>query len=186
MKKRLIILIVFLLFLLSCGGVEETDNDSDETEDIETSDSDTFDGSEVIMFKDVNLEKCVRSVIQKPEGEITVEDVKNVNTLLCDEMGILRIDGIEKIINLNYLSLTRNNIKDFSLLKNLKSLKTLDIIGNINTNVETLGELVVFNKNDLLKFRNFGKKSLTELDQLLDNLSLSFGMDISKYKLDKE
>jgi DNA-directed RNA polymerase subunit alpha len=52
--------------------------------------------------------------------------------------------------------------------------------------VETLGELVVFNKNDLLKFRNFGKKSLTELDQLLDNLSLSFGMDISKYKLDKE
>ncbi len=52
--------------------------------------------------------------------------------------------------------------------------------------VETLGELVVFNKNDLLKFRNFGKKSLTELDELLANLHLSFGMDISKYKLDKE
>ncbi len=52
--------------------------------------------------------------------------------------------------------------------------------------VETLGELVVFNKNDLLKFRNFGKKSLTELDELLESLNLSFGMDISKYKLDKE
>ncbi|MDE6299169.1 MAG: DNA-directed RNA polymerase subunit alpha [Muribaculaceae bacterium] len=52
--------------------------------------------------------------------------------------------------------------------------------------VETLGELVVFNKNDLLKFRNFGKKSLTELDDLLANLNLSFGMDISKYKLDKD
>ena len=52
--------------------------------------------------------------------------------------------------------------------------------------VETLGELVVFNKTDLLKFRNFGKKSLTELDELLANLGLSFGMDISKYKLDKE
>ena len=52
--------------------------------------------------------------------------------------------------------------------------------------VETLGELVVFNKNDLLKFRNFGKKSLTELDELLERLSLNFGMDISKYKLDKE
>lgn len=52
--------------------------------------------------------------------------------------------------------------------------------------VETLGELVVFNKTDLLKFRNFGKKSLTELDELLENLNLSFGMDISKYKLDKE
>lgn len=52
--------------------------------------------------------------------------------------------------------------------------------------VETLGELVVFNKTDLLKFRNFGKKSLTELEELLQNLNLSFGMDISKYKLDKE
>src|SRR4030066_1213761 len=52
--------------------------------------------------------------------------------------------------------------------------------------VETLGDLVKFNKNDLLKFRNFGKKSLTELDALLDSMSLSFGMDITKYKLDKD
>ncbi|HRR15435.1 MAG TPA: DNA-directed RNA polymerase subunit alpha [Bacteroidales bacterium] len=52
--------------------------------------------------------------------------------------------------------------------------------------VETLGDLVKFNKNDLLKFRNFGKKSLTELDELLESLNLSFGMDVSKYKLDKD
>jgi len=52
--------------------------------------------------------------------------------------------------------------------------------------VETLGDLVQYNKTDLLKFRNFGKKSLTELDDLLASLNLSFGMDISKYKLDKE
>jgi DNA-directed RNA polymerase subunit alpha len=52
--------------------------------------------------------------------------------------------------------------------------------------VETLGDLVKFNKNDLLKFRNFGKKSLTELDELLTSMSLSFGMDITKYKLDKD
>ncbi len=52
--------------------------------------------------------------------------------------------------------------------------------------VETLGELVVFSKNDLLKFRNFGKKSLSELDELLEKHHLSFGMDISKYKLDKD
>ncbi|MCM1310325.1 MAG: DNA-directed RNA polymerase subunit alpha [Bacteroides sp.] len=52
--------------------------------------------------------------------------------------------------------------------------------------VETLGDLVKFNKNDLLKFRNFGKKSLTELEDLLSRLNLSFGMDIAKYKLDKE
>jgi len=52
--------------------------------------------------------------------------------------------------------------------------------------VETLGDLVKFNKNDLLKFRNFGKKSLTELDELLESMNLMFGMDISKYKLDKD
>ena len=52
--------------------------------------------------------------------------------------------------------------------------------------VETLGELVRFNKTDLLKFRNFGKKSLTELDELLAQHKLNFGMDISKYKLDTE
>ena len=52
--------------------------------------------------------------------------------------------------------------------------------------VETLGELVKFSRNDLLKFRNFGKKSLVELDAKLASLDLQFGMDISKYKLDKE
>lgn len=52
--------------------------------------------------------------------------------------------------------------------------------------VESLGDLVKFNKNDLLKFRNFGKKSLTELEELLETMSLSFGMDVAKYKLDKD
>lgn len=52
--------------------------------------------------------------------------------------------------------------------------------------VETLGDLVQFNKTDLLKFRNFGKKSLTELENLLDIKNLNFGMDTAKYKLDKE
>ena len=55
-----------------------------------------------------------------------------------------------------------------------------------SADVETLGELVVYNKTDLLKFRNFGKNSLTELDEMLASLNLSFGMDTSKYKLDKE
>ena len=52
--------------------------------------------------------------------------------------------------------------------------------------VETLGELVAFNKQDLLKFRNFGKKSLTELEELVRTRGLEFGMNVSKYKLDKE
>jgi DNA-directed RNA polymerase subunit alpha len=52
--------------------------------------------------------------------------------------------------------------------------------------VDTLGDLVSFSKHDLMKFRNFGKKSLTELDELVASKNLVFGMDLSKYKLDKE
>jgi DNA-directed RNA polymerase subunit alpha len=52
--------------------------------------------------------------------------------------------------------------------------------------VSTLGQLVQFNKNDLLKFRNFGKKSLTEIEDLIKTKGLSFGMTIDKYRLDKE
>jgi len=52
--------------------------------------------------------------------------------------------------------------------------------------VDTLGDLVSFNKHDLMKFRNFGKKSLTELDELVAVKNLTFGMDLTKYKLDKD
>ena len=52
--------------------------------------------------------------------------------------------------------------------------------------VDTLGELVAFAKSDLLKFRNFGKKSLTELEELVDNKGLTFGMNVAKYKLDMD
>lgn len=83
----------------------------------------------------------------------------------------------EQVLHMRQLLKTKLVDMDLSV-RALNCLKAAD--------VETLGELVVFNKSDLLKFRNFGKKSLTELDQLLDTLNLSFGMDISKYKLDKE
>ena len=52
--------------------------------------------------------------------------------------------------------------------------------------VDTLGDLVSFNKSDLMKFRNFGKKSLTELEELVVLKGLSFGMNLAKYKLDKD
>ena len=83
----------------------------------------------------------------------------------------------EEILHMRQLLKTKLVDMDLSV-RALNCLKSAD--------VETLGELVVFNKTDLLKFRNFGKKSLTELDELLASLNLSFGMDISKYKLDKE
>lgn len=84
---------------------------------------------------------------------------------------------------------------DEEVLKMRQQLKTKLVDMNLSVRalnclkaaeVETLGDLVQLNKNELLKFRNFGKKSLTELDDLLAGLNLSFGTDISKYKLDKD
>jgi len=83
----------------------------------------------------------------------------------------------EEVLHMRQLLKTKLVDMDLSV-RALNCLKAAD--------VETLGELCHFNKNDLLKFRNFGKKSLTELEALLDNNNLTFGMDISKYKLDKE
>ncbi len=83
----------------------------------------------------------------------------------------------EEVLHMRQLLKTKLVDMDLSV-RALNCLKSAE--------VETLGELVAFNKTDLLKFRNFGKKSLSELEELLTNLGLSFGMDISKYKLDKE
>lgn len=81
--------------------------------------------------------------------------------------------------SLHMRQLLKTKLSDLDLsVRALNCLKAAD--------VETLAELVSYNKQDLLKFRNFGKKSLVELDEKLDSLNLSFGMDISKYKLDKE
>lgn len=104
--------------------------------------------------------------------------------LFSDEK--ITLDSDEKYANeefdeevLHMRQLLKTKLVDMDLsVRALNCLKAAE--------VETLGDLVKFNKNDLLKFRNFGKKSLTELDELLTSMSLNFGMDISKYKLDKE
>ncbi len=104
--------------------------------------------------------------------------------LFSDEK--ITLDSDEKLeeeefdeTSLHMRQLLKTKLVDMDLsVRALNCLKAAD--------VETLGELVTYNKNDLLKFRNFGKKSLTELENLLVNKGLSFGMNISKYKLDKE
>lgn len=81
--------------------------------------------------------------------------------------------------SLHMRQLLKTKLSDMDLsVRALNCLKAADI--------DTLGDLVSFNKNDLLKFRNFGKKSLTELEELVEGKNLAFGMDVSKYKLDKE
>ncbi|HIS34442.1 MAG TPA: DNA-directed RNA polymerase subunit alpha [Candidatus Avirikenella pullistercoris] len=83
----------------------------------------------------------------------------------------------EDVLHMRQLLKTKLTEQDLSV-RALNCLKAAE--------VETIGELVRFQRNDLLKFRNFGKKSLSELDELLANLNLHFGMDVSKYKLDKD
>ena len=83
----------------------------------------------------------------------------------------------EDVLHMRQLLKTKLSEQDLSV-RALNCLKAAE--------VETVGDLVRFHRNDLLKFRNFGKKSLSELDELLESLNLHFGMDVSQYKLDKD
>jgi len=104
--------------------------------------------------------------------------------LFSDEK--ITLDTAEKTVteefdetSLHIRQLLKTKLVDMDLsVRALNCLKAAD--------VETLGDLVAFNKNDLLKFRNFGKKSLTELEELVKSKGLEFGMNTSKYKLDKD
>jgi DNA-directed RNA polymerase subunit alpha len=104
--------------------------------------------------------------------------------LFSDEK--ITLDSAEKTVNeefdetsLHIRQLLKTKLVDLDLsVRALNCLKAAD--------VETLGDLVAFNKNDLLKFRNFGKKSLTELEELVKSKGMEFGMNTSKYKLDKD
>lgn len=101
------------------------------------------------------------------DERITLEDQDSKETDTYDE----------EILHMRQLLKTKLTDLDLSV-RALNCLKAAE--------VETLGDLVTYTKADLMKFRNFGKKSLTELDELVQNKGLEFGMDITKYKLDKE
>ena len=128
----------------------------------------TTDGS--IAPKDA-LKEAARILIYHfmlfSDDKITVDDTAELDNEEFDE----------EVLHMRQLLKTK--LVDMNLsVRALNCLKAAE--------VETLGELVQFNKSDLLKFRDFGKKSLNELDDLLESLNLSFGTDISKYKLDKD
>ena len=96
------------------------------------------------------------------ERIVLEEDTKKNNSALDEEMLRMR-------------QLLNQKLQDMDLsVRALNCLKAAE--------VETLGELVKYHRSDLLKFRNFGKKSLTELDELLERNGLAFGMDISRYR----
>jgi len=101
--------------------------------------------------------------------------------LFSDEKINLETDSVDDFDEdtLHMRQLLKTELTDFGLsVRALNCLKTAEVY--------TLGELVSFKKSDMLKFRNFGKKSLTELEELIDEKGLHFGFDISKYNLDNE
>ena len=104
--------------------------------------------------------------------------------LFSDERITLEADEIARTETYDEESLHMRQLLKTKLVDMDLSVRALNCLKAAE--VETLGDLVSFNKNDLMKFRNFGKKSLTELDELVNIKNLHFGMDLSKYKLDKD
>jgi DNA-directed RNA polymerase subunit alpha len=104
--------------------------------------------------------------------------------LFSDERITLEADEIAQTDSYDEESLHMRQLLKTKLVDMDLSVRALNCLKAAE--VDTLGDLVSFNKHDLMKFRNFGKKSLTELDELVANKNLTFGMDLSKYKLDKD
>jgi len=104
--------------------------------------------------------------------------------LFSDERITLEADEIAQTETYDEESLHMRQLLKTRLIDMDLSVRALNCLKAAE--VDTLGDLVSFNKSDLMKFRNFGKKSLTELEELVLVKGLSFGMDLSKYKLDKD
>jgi len=104
--------------------------------------------------------------------------------LFSDERITLEADDIAETESYDEESLHMRQLLKTRLVDMDLSVRALNCLKAAE--VDTLGDLVSFNKNDLMKFRNFGKKSLTELDELVNIKGLNFGMDLGKYKLDRD
>ncbi|WP_033960784.1 DNA-directed RNA polymerase subunit alpha [Psychroserpens jangbogonensis] len=104
--------------------------------------------------------------------------------LFSDERITLEADEIAQTETYDEESLHMRQLLKTKLVDMDLSVRALNCLKAAE--VDTLGDLVSFNKNDLMKFRNFGKKSLTELEELVNVKGLNFGMDLAKYKLDKD
>ena len=137
-----------------------------------------------------DYEKLVFDIVS--DGSITPQDALTDAArilihhfmLFSDERITLEADEIAKTETYDEESLHMRQLLKTKLIDMDLSVRALNCLKEAE--VDTLGDLVSFNKNDLMKFRNFGKKSLTELEELVMLKGLSFGMDLSKYKLEKE
>lgn len=137
-----------------------------------------------------DYEKLIFEIIT--DGSITPKDAltEAAKTLIhhfmlfSDERITLEADEIAQTETYDEESLHMRQLLKTKLIDMDLSVRALNCLKAAE--VDTLGDLVSYNKNDLMKFRNFGKKSLTELEELVNVKGLNFGMDLTKYKLDKD
>jgi DNA-directed RNA polymerase subunit alpha len=142
------------------------------------------------LSKKTDYEKLIFEVVT--DGSIHPKDAltEAAKTLIhhfllfSDERITLEADEIAQAETYDEESLHMRQLLKTKLVDMDLSVRALNCLKAAE--VETVADLVSYTKADLMKFRNFGKKSLTELEDLVANLGLSFGMDTSKYKLDKE
>jgi len=137
-----------------------------------------------------DYEKLILDI--KTDGTIHPEDaVKEASRILIQHLMLVTDENI----TFESEKSREDDIVDEHILHMRKLLKTpledLDLsVRAYNclkaAKINSLGEMVRYDTNELLKFRNFGKKSLVEIEELLQNKGLTFGMDLSKYKLDEE
>jgi DNA-directed RNA polymerase subunit alpha len=126
------------------------------------------------------------------DGSITPKDALNEAAkiliqhllLFSDEKMVLEEEVIDKTQEMDESDIYMRQLLKMKLTDLDLSVRALNCLKAAE--VDTLGQLVTYNKSDLLKFRNFGKKSLTELEELISSKKLSFGMDVSRYNLDSE
>ena len=137
---------------------------------------------QVICNLDPKVQIQMEITIDKGRGYVTSEENKNASAQLGTIF--LEADEIAKTETYDEESLHMRQLLKTKLIDMDLSVRALNCLKAAE--VDTLGDLVSFNKNDLMKFRNFGKKSLTELEELVMLKGLSFGMDLSKYKLEKD
>ncbi len=138
----------------------------------------------------IDYEKLILEVIT--DGSITPKDALKEAASILIQHFLLFSD--EKISIKTDLQTPTEEFDETTLhIRQLLKTRLLDLDLSVralnclkSAEVETLGDLVAFNKSDLLKFRNFGRKSLTELENLVKSKNLEFGMNVSKYKLEKE
>lgn len=121
-----------------------------------------------VYIPDQNLEAAVRSALDKPMGDITVADMKEMNILFAPYRDIRDLTGLEHAVNMNIVYLYSNQITDLSPLSGLTNLGRLDLFSNMITDLSPLSDLIN------LEYLELSSNQITDLSPLSDLINLEY------------